>query len=499
MSSPSIAPRVSDVSITPSSSGASKLVTKIVTSKTWVLPPRPKPGRKPSSDVPATKRKAQNRAAQRAFRERRANRVTELEDQLMELERANSVKQGVLSNTIKTLQNENASLQDMVSSMKTKISDLSKKVLILTEEKESLDSLRDQKRRKIGTIDERSASPSSQPLTPPQSETSDASKRMAKSNSSELAEAASVMINFKNSNSRVNLTNSDRCSLCTREECLCDDIGLKKDQSSDSLSDLLNNFKPMVAVPLKLAKAGEIDFTSKFATNKTRKMPIFTKDISKIPPPAVKLSISSSNEVDYEDSVISSDERCGFCSEDTPCVCREIAKQKSEENSKESSADRSLFQSTAEDCQLMNKQVAMCTGNPGTCPQCQKDPMSTLFCTTLAATSKVRSSYRGAPILRHSSSSSTSQSSILPAPHALLESKKYENGQLPSLAELEISHPGKHYVPCADAYRTLSRHANFGRAGFNNIISNLNTNGMFVEVESIVKCLRQLDRQFGSN
>ena len=26
-----------------------------------------------------------------------------------------------------------------------------------------------------------------------------------------------------------------------------------------------------------------------------------------------------------------------------------------------------------------------CTGNPGTCRQCQMDPMSTLFCTTVAS------------------------------------------------------------------------------------------------------------------
>ena len=57
-----------------------------ITSKEWVVPPRPKPGRKPATDTPPTKRKAQNRAAQRAFRERRAARVGELEEQLEELE-----------------------------------------------------------------------------------------------------------------------------------------------------------------------------------------------------------------------------------------------------------------------------------------------------------------------------------------------------------------------------------------------------------------------------
>src|SRR5258708_39312217 len=54
----------------------------IVTRKEWVVPPRPKPGRKLATDTPPTRRKAQNRAAQRAFRERRAARVGELEEEL---------------------------------------------------------------------------------------------------------------------------------------------------------------------------------------------------------------------------------------------------------------------------------------------------------------------------------------------------------------------------------------------------------------------------------
>ncbi|KAK3995111.1 hypothetical protein QBC44DRAFT_321224 [Cladorrhinum sp. PSN332] len=64
--------------------GSQPVVALSMTSKEWVIPPRPKPGRKPATDTPPTKRKAQNRAAQRAFRERRAARVGELEEQLEE-------------------------------------------------------------------------------------------------------------------------------------------------------------------------------------------------------------------------------------------------------------------------------------------------------------------------------------------------------------------------------------------------------------------------------
>ncbi|KAL2144610.1 hypothetical protein VTI28DRAFT_8821 [Corynascus sepedonium] len=74
--------RTGSAVMTPASMSQTKTVS--MTSKEWVIPPRPKPGRKPATDTPPTKRKAQNRAAQRAFRERRAARVGELEEQLEE-------------------------------------------------------------------------------------------------------------------------------------------------------------------------------------------------------------------------------------------------------------------------------------------------------------------------------------------------------------------------------------------------------------------------------
>lgn len=53
--------------------------------KSLKLPPK-KPGRKLDTTIPPTKRKAQNRAAQRAFRERKEKHVKDLEDRVSELE-----------------------------------------------------------------------------------------------------------------------------------------------------------------------------------------------------------------------------------------------------------------------------------------------------------------------------------------------------------------------------------------------------------------------------
>ena len=51
-------------------------------SREWVLPARGKPGRKPADATPMSKRMAQNRASQRAFRERRHAYITELEEKV---------------------------------------------------------------------------------------------------------------------------------------------------------------------------------------------------------------------------------------------------------------------------------------------------------------------------------------------------------------------------------------------------------------------------------
>jgi hypothetical protein len=80
--------------------------------KIWVIPPRPKPGRKPATDTPPTKRKAQNRAAQRAFRERRAARVGELEEQLKETEEERQKRERAMHDQIDEQNGEISRLEE---------------------------------------------------------------------------------------------------------------------------------------------------------------------------------------------------------------------------------------------------------------------------------------------------------------------------------------------------------------------------------------------------
>ncbi|KAF2193517.1 PAP1-domain-containing protein [Zopfia rhizophila CBS 207.26] len=68
-----------------------------------------KPGRKPLTSEPTTKRKAQNRAAQRAFRERKEKHLKDLESKVSELEKASDAanhENGLLRAQVQRLQTE---------------------------------------------------------------------------------------------------------------------------------------------------------------------------------------------------------------------------------------------------------------------------------------------------------------------------------------------------------------------------------------------------------
>ncbi|KAI5299921.1 hypothetical protein KEM55_000981, partial [Ascosphaera atra] len=84
-----------------------------ITSKNWVLPPLPKPGRKPATDTPPTKRKAQNRAAQRAFRERRAAIVGELEERLRQKDEQHALSLSKLQDQVASVLMQVHQLRDV--------------------------------------------------------------------------------------------------------------------------------------------------------------------------------------------------------------------------------------------------------------------------------------------------------------------------------------------------------------------------------------------------
>lgn len=93
--------------------------TTLTLSKEWKLPPRPKPGRKPLADDDSScKRRLQNREAQRAFRQRRTDRLQELKDQVDELTKAKHQMEIHLQSVIQKLRHENATLKQHIRGLK---------------------------------------------------------------------------------------------------------------------------------------------------------------------------------------------------------------------------------------------------------------------------------------------------------------------------------------------------------------------------------------------
>lgn len=80
-----------------------------MTSRNWVLPPKPKPGRKPLQST--SEREARNRATQRAFRERRKALITELRDELHEKEIEFTKKEDKMTRRIRELEQQLAASQ----------------------------------------------------------------------------------------------------------------------------------------------------------------------------------------------------------------------------------------------------------------------------------------------------------------------------------------------------------------------------------------------------
>lgn len=132
------------MSIGPSTSkipSASSAMLWATPSKEWTIPAKPKPGRKPkkeslSDNVPANReerddssgRRVQNRAAQRAFRERKQSQLAELQARLHSYEQGEIERNVALQNVAKKMKEENEQLRRENLILKEKIAQLEEKV-----------------------------------------------------------------------------------------------------------------------------------------------------------------------------------------------------------------------------------------------------------------------------------------------------------------------------------------------------------------------------------
>ncbi|TDL28372.1 hypothetical protein BD410DRAFT_780873 [Rickenella mellea] len=103
-------------------------------SKEWVIPAKPKPGRKPkkealpppkdTEEVDSKGRRVQNRAAQRAFRERKQSQLADLQARVQLYEQGEIERNVALQNVAKRLKEENDALRQENTALKDEISKL---------------------------------------------------------------------------------------------------------------------------------------------------------------------------------------------------------------------------------------------------------------------------------------------------------------------------------------------------------------------------------------
>ncbi|KAI4279208.1 MAG: hypothetical protein LQ337_000443 [Flavoplaca oasis] len=439
----------------------------ILTHKEWVIPPRPKPGRKPAADTPPTKRKAQNRQAQRAFRERRAARVGELEDLMKRMEEEDASEQSELRARIQSLESELDSYRQTLLLWQQRMEDLKaegqreKTLRKIAQAELMLLSDRPKQVTDAVPLPARSVRQQRQPVTGD-----------AFDNAQSLDQHKDIPLGC------------GKCSQDTRCECIeqafrIDDIDTnnrnalgKRPHSPPSDQDI----KRIRSTASEEPQANEIDFTARFSSKK---------------PPNLITSASSASIPLPENP-----DPCGFCKDGSACICAEMALESMKAENRTSSANdfKAITSSTPSN---------PCSNGPGTCDQCLVDANSTLFCKSLAATR------RGYP-------QNQIHSTPFPQPQPTDED---ELPPTPSSSDHEVSsfEPNKikqhrQEIPgvaltCADAYETLSRHPAFEKASkelstwmpqLATVPGGRERTAFEVEAASIMGVLKFFDRRFGA-
>ena len=449
-----------------------------LTSKEWTVPPRPKPGRKPATDAPPTKRKAQNRAAQRAFRERRAARVGELEEEIKKIEIEDEKEQNALRTEIEKLEKEVEEYRTSLNVWMQRCRGLEAELAIESAAKEEV----------LRSSREASAAPA-------------LSSRFAgdQPQDAALQEGAEAI-------------GCGNCSSISDCRCIQEVINMQGPDQTSDLVELTSNKRPhsparnnSTSKRIKPESPDnlETDFTTSFSNqpgNSTREDHTLPASSSAIADP------------------------CGFCTDGTACICAEMQAaeadnrnpsnhthyhpsyqhdgthnhQRSESESEQHQAAFSLPPRISQfshitpppsdtDVSLSNSSTLHnrpssanpCIKGPGTCLQCRSDPNSTLFCKSLAKSQgKQQGGCCGAnarggdwccqatsQLLSVALEGSSSGPARRTRTRSLNRTSSSNNSPRNAYTD-ETENPAVQPITltCADAYTTLSRHPGYAKA-----------------------------------
>ncbi|KAK7966215.1 uncharacterized protein PG986_000492 [Apiospora aurea] len=480
---------------TPSATILPQMPKTSITSKEWVIPPRPKPGRKPATDTPPTKRKAQNRAAQRAFRERRAARVGELEEQIEDIREEHEQIQQELQGEIRTLQTRCSTLETMLEKERAErtraMNDLDamrrrwmdeRAASVASSRTGSLPGLSGRSYGLFSTASEHHTPRSSiasdhsghrnsttsfsisHIISPPDADTPAAQSAVDTGCGSCNPNGSCACVDEAIAATAPSL-DCGKCSLGTRCECLEAMLNgpASGEQELKRKHSVGSNHGHEGKRQRSDVNENETDFTAMFS--KKRTSVVAPPPVEDFQPPPHQLTIPP------RDS-------CGFCTEGTYCMCAEAASAAaqatlapigSQVQTPPASEDdvvspplevtstgaiklprlQSLNRPRPLDKAPAPKSSGCGPNGPGTCAQCVADPKSGLFCRSLAAklnkdsgSGAVPSGCCGGSAGGGGCCKTAPSSSANPGP---------------------FSGPGVS-LSCAEAYKTLSSHRNFDRA-----------------------------------
>ncbi|TVY59545.1 AP-1-like transcription factor napA [Lachnellula suecica] len=497
---PALAIKTPNLSNMTALAPASGLPTpSMITRKEWIIPPRPKPGRKPATDTPPTKRKAQNRAAQRAFRERRAARVGELEEQLEETKEEQQKREGEMRSKITRLEADVQRFTGELQSWRLRCDTLDRIADYERREKEAalaeLAYLRNGAKttgtdavplppRRHRQTEQRAIAPQSYTVPDIESEPLGCGGCTSSGRCACAEEAMAIAT-----------SGCGKCSVDTNCECLEETINstahmsasveLKRAHSPSAENQAEKRRRQSSAPPTPL----EVDFTAQFSSKPAAHQPVQEPLVQIARPPG---------------------ESCGFCEEGTYCMCAEAAAaaanaaDRGYENRlapllnevtpppSDTDIDGSMIKLPSMQPYTMHRPVDApppsnsCANGPGTCQQCQADPKSGMFCRSLAA-------------MRASST-----------PGALPEGCCGGNAGGGGCCKSGPSAPTSQPPPslsCADTYKTLSTHKGFDQASddLSTWMGRLHATPphhagrapMEVEAASVMGVLKLFDRRFG--
>lgn len=310
--------------------------------KTWILPPKPKPGRKPAVDTPPTKRKAQNREAQRAFRERRAAKVGELEEEMKKLEEEDTREQAALRERISQLEYNLEECSSVVDTWRERFNEMQLAYVRERQSREQAETELENLRKVMRGGTDAVALPSRQANKKEYS--SEESNGVAHGNSNIVTEEVPMTCG--------------KCSDDTR--CQCIEEAFEMGNLGDDTAAMVfkRPHSPQMSTDNKRLRQDDDDQEIDFTTRR---------------PSTLTTSASTSSSV----AAVAPPDPCGFCQDGSPCICAELSRNPQQQLSLPSFSRQSTTNgSTASD---------PCANGPGTCAQCRSNPTSTLFCTSVAA------------------------------------------------------------------------------------------------------------------